>query len=1321
MRVSASLGAIVATGLLGHTSAQAADYGSTGGNPNGFPSDITGNIPPTSSNGSPGTFPPGTAPGGAPGGVPPIGPVIPTGGIPGSGFPTFVTSSGPPTDIPGDGSVIVPGSVPNPGGVPGGPGGHGAPGASNPVYPTCATSTTTIVVTVYATNSNDSPDGSTDGSSGGFPNDSPNSPSDGSDPHQTVAQPPAPTEPPSFTINSANLPVAPFTTLTIDIWGPGDDDNGSEDDDGTGPVDGADPSDGAGTGNDDTGNGDDNAPTDGSNPTDGGFPGDGSIPGDGSVPGEDPNSPTFSSTTAPDTAPEYSSDESGVFPTAAPGDVSGGLPGDSVSSQAPASFPSQAPSSGNPGDAPGVPPFNPSVDSGAHLSDSLPVSTRIISQAPAEVSPWLTWGPATVGNAPLPTSWVTITGADGLPTVVNGGSGVGGNIPGDQGWPPFVSSDASPASGGPGLPQGLPTSLPFPPPAGVTAGPGGAVPGGPSDGSGSSFPGDDSANGITTCTQVTVIGSDGLPTVIDSTWVIPASAVATQASAQLPAPGITQGPGGIPATGTPAGPDGSFYITSTTYTVIGSDGLPTVVQSTWVVPDPTQVVSIQTQAPFPGIPSSDPNGLPGGISGIPGGIATGPGQQGGGAPITTCTSYTVIGTDGLPTVVESTWLVPGPVNTLVPFPGSPTNPSGASSALPNGIPPVITDFPPSDGSAGPGVTRGAGITTCTSYTAIGADGLPTVIDSTWVIPGAANTQGPLSGNPSYVSNPSPPGFPTGVPGKITASPELPYPGDGSARGVATCASYTIIGADGLPTVVESTWVVPDESALPTATGADFPQITSSTSDAAAGQFTVVTTEIVVGTDGQPTPVVQTVVLTSASDLGVPHGTVSGLPAPPPSGPVISSGDLHPLPTGLPALSDYGAASGFPSVVGSSDDAQATFISGTVTGTLTYTTTQVVDSTGEPIFSDGAQDPLGTGVPVPDVGYGPVPSEITLWPQASNVQTSIWTNLIEEPTTTYTIKFPLTTMATITVPAGSSVGKRVLRRQDSSEPSFPTWSNSSSAATSLTESTSLLASFSALTTGDALPAPSVTSSAASGAPTMCSTGGIIGNTTIDFDNSMPGPLFNPLEAIWFSEGFHIVPPSLQPVQPYVPTSGGQVVEFVPPSLSNTTSSGSSDVAEVGMGPHSPSPCFRFDFFGASLGCETQGNEEWCEFEISAYRYNDTSASEESIAWSEIKQVPACSTFLEGGYQLTPIELEGYKDLSSVLITLRVGLELRTWWADDFRVGWTDNSCVAEACRSDSPHILAKRETVESVLSRGIWGWTPTGFERLNYTLVPESMN
>lgn len=208
------------------------------------------------------------------------------------------------------------------------------------------------------------------------------------------------------------------------------------------------------------------------------------------------------------------------------------------------------------------------------------------------------------------------------------------------------------------------------------------------------------------------------------------------------------------------------------------------------------------------------------------------------------------------------------------------------------------------------------------------------------------------------------------------------------------------------------------------------------------------------------------------------------------------------------------------------------------------------------------------------------------------------------------------------------------------------------------------------------------------------------------------MFNPQEDIWFSQGFLIAPPSSQQLVPYIPTSGGQLVEFVPPALSNTTTTGSGDTAEISVGPNVAKSCFRFDFFGASLGCDAQGNEEWCEFEISAYRYNESSLGEESISWSETKRVPVCDTFSQGGCKLTPVQLDGYKDISSVLITVRVGLELRTWWGDDFRVGWTDNSCDAAVCRDATPAHLVKRKTVESAVRRGVWGWTPSGLERLD---------
>lgn len=129
---------------------------------------------------------------------------------------------------------------------------------------------------------------------------------------------------------------------------------------------------------------------------------------------------------------------------------------------------------------------------------------------------------------------------------------------------------------------------------------------------------------------------------------------------------------------------------------------------------------------------------------------------------------------------------------------------------------------------------------------------------------------------------------------------------------------------------------------------------------------------------------------------------------------------------------------------------------------------------------------------------------------------------------------------------------------------------------------------------------------------------------------------------------------------------------------------------------------------NLGCAAEGPEQWCEFEISAYAYNAATGKSESTSWSETKRVPACPNYAAGGCSLTPVELEGYTGITSVLITLRVGLDLRVWWGDDLRVGWTDNSCEAAICRADASNAFAKRDT-ETSLRRRFWNLVPSGLK------------
>lgn len=181
-----------------------------------------------------------------------------------------------------------------------------------------------------------------------------------------------------------------------------------------------------------------------------------------------------------------------------------------------------------------------------------------------------------------------------------------------------------------------------------------------------------------------------------------------------------------------------------------------------------------------------------------------------------------------------------------------------------------------------------------------------------------------------------------------------------------------------------------------------------------------------------------------------------------------------------------------------------------------------------------------------------------------------------------------------------------------------------------------------------------------------------------------------------------------------------MEFVPPGLTSPSQViGTQDTAEIGVGPNAANPCFRFNFYSANVGCAAQGTEQWCEFEVSGYTYGESTAKEKSIAWSEIKRVPACPNFPHESCHLTPIQFDGYTNLTSVLIKLHVGSELRVWWGDDIKVGWTENSCEAATCRANTAPHRVKREAVESVVRRGIWHWSPHGMKRLSDEYIWEA--
>lgn len=365
---------------------------------------------------------------------------------------------------------------------------------------------------------------------------------------------------------------------------------------------------------------------------------------------------------------------------------------------------------------------------------------------------------------------------------------------------------------------------------------------------------------------------------------------------------------------------------------------------------------------------------------------------------TTCTSYTVLGPDGLPTVIGTTWVVPNPTAGAIPanvVTGVPSQVSGVSG------------FP---SQLGTNVGGANAVTTCTSYTVLGPNGVPTVVESTFVVLASSALPAVTNGLPLPPTQAS--GFPQGT-------PNLPEGGNFAT----TCITVGVIGPDGFTTPVIQTIVIPTSglgnalpaqtnlgypSLVPAQTGLPLPQGGLSATPAGSGLFTTCITVTTLGPDGMATPVVQTIVgLPSGVDLGAPSGSLINLPT------LTQYGSFG---TGLPVVLPPSAV-----VSGLAEP------TGTVTGTRTSTFTVTNGPDGRPAslipYSDewNNQAPVLESSPLSNNAYGSLPNGPSHL--ATALQTSTWTNVIPEQTTTYTINFPLTTMATVTLP-----NRRVMRRQ-----------------------------------------------------------------------------------------------------------------------------------------------------------------------------------------------------------------------------------------------------------------------------------------------------
>lgn len=181
---------------------------------------------------------------------------------------------------------------------------------------------------------------------------------------------------------------------------------------------------------------------------------------------------------------------------------------------------------------------------------------------------------------------------------------------------------------------------------------------------------------------------------------------------------------------------------------------------------------------------------------------------------------------------------------------------------------------------------------------------------------------------------------------------------------------------------------------------------------------------------------------------------------------------------------------------------------------------------------------------------------------------------------------------------------------------------------------------------------------------------------------PAPVFNPYHQFDFSDGFTVVPP---PTDPYLPSSGPLLLEFIPSFVLGIDGTGS-NTAEVGFaglisdGDHALTGCFTFNMYGASFGCNSTGPP--CDFTFTGIHY-DVATGVVTPVITQTASISSCPALFE--CDLTTIVLdETFVGLNGVQIKAAAAGAPLGWWMDDLELGWFNNSCSAGLCRQ-SAHI------------------------------------
>lgn len=443
----------------------------------------------------------------------------------------------------------------------------------------------------------------------------------------------------------------------------------------------------------------------------------------------------------------------------------------------------------------------------------------------------------------------------------------------------------------------------------------------------------------------------------------------------------------------------SDIATCITHTVVGPDGRTTVVESV-IITD--QAATSASDVLGSAIPANSAQAT---APGLP--VPTSGGSLTSGLPVHT--SFTAIGPDGSPTIIDTTWIIPVPPTSVIsglnPLPTGVVSSGRLVSGLPsNAVSEATTESP---------ITSFAGTPTCTTITVIGTDMRPTVTEVTIIAPTGAPASATLvPGPPSFVA-----------PASITNLASQPPI---TSNSVVTTITWKVIGADGTVSAITQTITAPSGSivegiptSLPAAVTANLPQPAATRSSGAVPVLTPYGTSTAV--QQIPSSVISLVSGLGSRPTFVTVPAASGVsPVNTDEPPAYGLDPALPPSYGTPLGETTTGASPILYGTSSSDDG---WISSILYGSLPVPTPPITPLPETPI----PITPLPE-TPVPTPEPSPIPATPITPEVVTTLITSTWTNIIPEQTTTHVIKFPLTTMATITIPRGPALRERLLRRQ-----------------------------------------------------------------------------------------------------------------------------------------------------------------------------------------------------------------------------------------------------------------------------------------------------